>query len=234
MRILFAVYAKQRIFAGTCQCYNQKIAADKRDAMTSLLLVEDHILVRQSIRAFLESAGLNVIGEAGDGVEAVRLAQVLRPDVVLMDLHLPHMNGVEAARQIRQQFPDIHLIALTAYNEKAYQRAMADIGADAFVLKTAEFSDLLTVIQGVIAVLPSTPLAASDAITSPLTEREREVLQCAARGWTNKQIGAHLTISDRTVQVHLQAIYHKLDVNNRTEAVLQGLKRNLIQPIDGD
>lgn len=203
------------------------------DTMTNLLLVEDHILVRQSIRAFLENAGINVIGEAGDGNEAVRLAHELRPDVVLMDLHLPNMNGIEASRQIRQHFPDIHLIALTAYNEKAYQRAMNEIGADAFVLKTAEFADLLAVIQRVMAVKLSPRLPASGVVTPMLTEREQEVLQCAARGWTNKQIGAHLTISGRTVQVHLQAIYHKLSVNNRTEAVLQGLKHNLIQPNDG-
>lgn len=199
------------------------------DAMTNLLLVEDHILVRQSIRAFLENAGITVIGEAGDGAEAVRLAHELKPDIVLMDLRLPVMNGIEASRRIRQNAPDIHLIALTAYNEKAYQRAMTDIGADAFVLKTAEFADLLNVIQQVMAA--DTP--SSDVALSILTRRENEVLQCAAQGWTNKQIGAHLTISDRTVQVHLQAIYHKLGVNNRTEAVLQGLKRKLIRPTDG-
>lgn len=203
-------------------------------AMIRLLLVEDHNLVRQSIRAFLEHAGINVVGEAGDGVEAVRLAYELQPDVVLMDIHLPRMNGIEASRQIRQQFPQTHLIALTAYNERAYQRAMVEIGAGAFVLKTAEFSDLLDVIRRVMTAATVPPFPDAGEPVATLTEREREVLQCAARGWTNKQIGSYLIISDRTVQVHLQAIYHKLGVNNRTEAVLCGLKRNLIQPTDGE
>jgi len=201
--------------------------------MAGLLLAEDHILVRQSIRAFLESAGLVVVGEASDGAEAVRLARELQPDLVLMDLHLPNMNGIEAARQIRRLFPTMHLIALTAYDDRAYQRELINIGADAFVLKTAQFSDLLSAIQ---RVLSGSTSAASAALSEGdmLTEREREVLQCAARGWTNKQIGVHLSISDRTVQVHLQAIYHKLNVNNRVEAVLRGLKLNLIQPVDGN
>ncbi|MGQ9908710.1 MAG: response regulator [Candidatus Flexifilum sp.] len=200
--------------------------------MTRLLLAEDHILVRQSIRAFLESAGLDVIGETGDGAEAVRLARELQPDVVLLDLRLPGLSGIEAARHIRQQCPSIRLVILTAYDDRAYQRALAEIGVDAFVLKTAELSELLTVIRRVLVADQGLASLSSAADSQMLTEREREVLQCAARGWTNKQIGAYLCISDRTVQVHLQAIYHKLGVNGRVEAVLRGLKLNLIQQID--
>lgn len=200
--------------------------------MTRLLLAEDHVLVRQSIRAFLENAGFSVVGEAGTGAETVTLAHDLQPDVIVMDIHLPEMNGIEATRRIRQQSPDVRVIALTAYNEKAYQRALKDAGADAFVLKTAEFSELLHVIRRVL----KNKVCSSDAVYKPahsLTERELEVLMCARRGWTNKQIGARLGISDRTVQVHLQSIYHKLGVTNRTEAVLRGMALNLIQPIDG-
>ena len=205
--------------------------------MTRLLLVEDHVLVRQSIRAFLEGAGMEVVGEASTGSEAIQLALKLQPDLVIMDIHLPEMSGVEATRRIRRQCPDIHVVALTAYNEKIYQRALLEAGADAFILKTAEFSELLSVIHRV-----SSPKQAGQAITPstqdfdatyPLTEREAEVLVCAARGWTNKQIGNHLNISDRTAQVHLQTIYQKLGVTNRTEMVLRALTLGMIQPIDG-
>lgn len=200
--------------------------------MTRILLVEDHILVRQSISAFLSGAGLSVVGEATSGLEAIALAQSLQPDVIVMDIHLPGMSGIEAARQILAQHPQIRIIALTAYNEQAYQRTLLDIGAAAFVLKTDEFSVLLAAIRRVTQARP--PAAAPAAQPAPsLTERELQVLLCAARGWTNKQIGQHLGISDRTAQVHLQAIYHKLNVTNRTEAVLRGLALNLIPNLDG-
>lgn len=204
--------------------------------MTRLLLVEDHVLVRQSIRAFLQGAAFEVVGEASTGSEALQLALALQPDLIIMDLHLPEMSGIEATRQIRRLCPNIRVIALTAYNEKAYQRALREAGADGFVLKTAEFSELVQVIRQVIDSGESTVMMAqvvpSDT-NNPLTERELEVLVCAARGWPNKQIGAHLEISDRTVQVHLQAIYQKLNVTNRTEAVLRAMVLGIVRPTEG-
>lgn len=205
--------------------------------MIRLLLAEDHVLVRQSIRAFLEGEGIEVVGEASTGAEAVQMARDFQPDAVLMDVHLPEMSGIEATRQIRRDFPAIRVIALTAYNEKAYQRALSEAGADGFVLKTAEFAELLGVIQNVMlnqnpAPPMTAPVTRSDSHNA-LTEREIEVVACAARGWTNKQIGHHLDISDRTVQVHLQAIYQKLDVTNRTEAVLRALVLGIIHPVEG-
>ncbi len=204
--------------------------------MTRLLLVEDHVLVRQSIRAFLEGAGFEVVGEASTGSEAVEQALALQPDLVIMDVHLPEMGGVEATRRIRQHNPDIRVIALTAYNQPVFQRALNDAGADAFVLKTAEFSELLDVIHQVMLhrLDPQTLKTAQPAdLTPTLTRRELEVLGCAARGWTNKQIGGRLGISDRTVQVHLQTIYQKLNVAGRTEAVLRAIVLGLISPVDG-
>lgn len=206
--------------------------------MTRLLLVEDHVMVRQSIRAFLTSEGIEVVGETGTGEQAVQLALDLNPDIVIMDVRLPDISGVEAARRICRQSPHMRVIALTAYNEKAYQRALIEAGADAFVLKTAELSELLEVIRSVMAnaadAAPSLPPPGPSDAPATLTEREAEVLTCAARGWTNKQIGNHLRISDRTVQVHLQTIYGKLNVTNRTEAVLRALALGLIAPpIDG-
>ncbi|MBK8032967.1 MAG: response regulator transcription factor [Anaerolineae bacterium] len=201
--------------------------------MTRLLLVEDHVLVRQSIRAFLEGANFEVVGEASSGAEAVQLATDLQPDLIIMDVHLPEMSGIEATRRIRRALPDVRVVALTAYNEKAYQRAFSEAGADGFVLKTSEFSELLKVIQTVIAAPRDGAMTVPQPESaSPLTERELEVLVCAARGWTNKQIGVHLNISDRTVQVHLQAIYQKLDVTNRTEMVLRALTLGIIHQND--
>lgn len=201
--------------------------------MTRLLLVEDHVLVRQSIRAFLEGANFEVVGEASSGAEAVQLATDLQPDLIIMDVHLPEMSGIEATRRIRRVLPDVRVVALTAYNEKAYQRAFSEAGADGFVLKTSEFSELLKVIQTVIAAPRDRVMTVPQPESaSPLTERELEVLVCAARGWTNKQIGVHLNISDRTVQVHLQAIYQKLDVTNRTEMVLRALTLGIIHQND--
>lgn len=205
--------------------------------MPRLLLVEDHILVRQSIRAFLEEAGFIVVGEAGNGSEALQLIGELHPNVVLLDIHLPEMNGIETARQIRQQWSDVRIIVLTAYNEAAYQRALTAIGIHDFVLKTAEFSELLARIKNAMN-LPATPqpieipFDALDTAAYRLTEREIEVLRGAAQGLTNKQIGVQLDISARTVQVHLSTIFQKLDVANRTEAVLRALALKIIPGID--
>ena len=203
--------------------------------MIQLLLVEDHVLVRQSMKAFLEAAAFEVVGEAGNGAEAVQLATVLQPDLVIMDIHMPGMNGVEATFHIRRQHPTIRVIALTAYDDQAYQRALKEAGVSAFMLKTAEFSELLSVIRVVMAdrlpdAMPKTTISTPKQNDYHLTERELEVLVAASHGWTNKQIGLHLTISDRTVQVHLQAIYHKLGASNRTEAVSRAMILGIISP----
>jgi len=200
-----------------------------------LLLVEDHILVRQSLGAFLRSASFDIIGEASTGAEAVRLAAELAPDLIIMDVHLPEMSGIEATRLIRQQSRTVRIIALTAYNEKAYQRALEQAGADGFVLKTASFDELLAEIARVFSEKPErqrNTLTEREEAAFQLTQREREVLTCAALGWTNKQIGVHLHISDRTVQVHLQTIYHKLGATSRTEAVSRAMTLGIISPID--
>ncbi len=203
--------------------------------MIRLLLVEDHVMVRQSIRAYLESESVCVVGETASGEAAVRLAHDLHPDVILMDIHLPDISGIEATRRIRRHLPDMRVIALTAYNEPAYVEALEAAGAQAFVLKTAALSDLLAVIRRTVEVaqpLPHPPEPPAQPIS--LTERELETLRCAARGWTNKQIGAALTISDRTVQVHLHSIFHKLRASSRTEAVARAIALGIIPLIDGD
>lgn len=199
--------------------------------MPRLLLVEDHVLVRQSIRAFLQSADFEIVGEAGTGAKALELAHVLHPDLVLMDIHLPKMSGIEATRRIRRECPDIRIVVLTAYEEKAYRRALTEIGVDGIVVKTMEFSELLSTIEAALSAKSQTASITHSAggdQRATLTEREIEVLACASRGWTNKQIGLHLKISDRTVQVHLQTIYQKFGVATRTEAVLRAVTLGII------
>lgn len=211
--------------------------------MMRVLLAEDHKIVRQGTRMFLESIGVEVIGEATTGVEAVRFARKLQPDVVIMDIHMPELTGVEATRRIRHDNPDVRVLVLTAYDDPPYVHALLEAGADGYVLKTAEFSQLYRALQDVAVgrtaydagVLAKAAGHAHDttALVEGLTSRELEILGFAARGLTNKEIGKALFISDRTVQGHLQNVYQKLGVGTRTEAVTAGLARGLITLMDG-
>lgn len=203
-----------------------------------VLLAEDHKMVRQGTRLYLESMGVEVIGEATNGREAIELAKQLQPDVVVMDIHLPELTGVEATRRIHHDYPDIRILVLTAYNEPAYVHALLDAGADGFILKTAELSELYKALNEIAvgrkAFDADTLARAQKHITSMsaqiegLTDRELEVLAHAGSGKTNKEIGKLLYISDRTVQGHLKNIYQKFGVTTRTEAVAIGLQHGFI------
>jgi DNA-binding NarL/FixJ family response regulator len=206
--------------------------------MVTVLLAEDHKIVRQGTRLYLESMGIEVVGEATNGREAVELTGSLQPDVVVMDIHLPELTGVEATRRIRHDYPDIRILVLTAYDEPAYVHALLDAGADGFILKTAELSQLYQALQEVALGRKSFDadtlaraeqhLSGMSAQIEGLTERELEVLSHAGLGRTNKEIGKLLFISDRTVQGHLKNIYQKLGVTTRTEAVAIGLQHGFI------
>jgi DNA-binding NarL/FixJ family response regulator len=207
--------------------------------MIKVLLAEDHNMVRQGTRLYLESQGIHVIGEATNGREAVMMACQLLPDVVVMDIHMPELTGIEATRRIRHDCPDVRVLVLTAYDEPAYVHALLDAGADGFILKTAELSELYNALQEVAGgrqAFDATTLEKVEhhmqsmpALTEALTEREREVLTHVGYGKTNKEIGQELFISDRTVQGHLKNIYEKLGVNTRTEAVTFALQHGFIQ-----
>ena len=200
--------------------------------MTRVLLADDHKTVRQATRLYLESAGIAVVGEAGNGVEAVDMARELKPDVVIMDIHMPLLTGIEATRRIRLDNDEIRVLVLTAYNEPAYVHALLEAGADGYVLKTSELSTLLRSLREVAggrrAFDAEVLKAARDAADSQLSDRELEVLRAASRGQTNKEIGSALFISDRTVQGHLRNIYEKLGVTTRTEAVTMALQHGWI------
>ncbi|MEZ4666478.1 MAG: response regulator transcription factor [Anaerolineae bacterium] len=208
--------------------------------MLRVLLAEDHKIVRQGTRLYLEGMGIEVIGEATTGLEAVDMARSLQPDVVIMDIHMPELTGVEATRRILHENEHIRILVLTAYDDPVYVHALLDAGADGFVLKTAELSQLhqalLEVSSGHTAFDPAVVAKANfnhPALVEALTEREIDVLTQAARGLTNKEIGRSLFISDRTVQGHLQNAYQKLGVSTRTEAVTIALSRGLIHMNEG-
>ena len=199
------------------------------------ILAEDHKIVRQGTRLYLENMGVEIVGEATTGREAVDMARSLKPDVIIMDIHMPELTGIEATRRILHENKDIRIIALTAYDDPVYVHALLEAGADGFVLKTAELSELfqalIEVSNGQTAFDPHVLEKANQShqpLIEGLTEREIAVLTQAARGLTNKEIGKSLFISDRTVQGHLQNIYQKLGVGTRTEAVTMGLGRGLI------
>ncbi len=209
-----------------------------------VVLAEDHKIVRQGTRLYLESMGVEVVGEATNGREAIELARELRPDVVIMDIHLPELTGIEATRRIRHECSDVRVLVLTAYDEPAYVRALLDAGADGFILKTADLSELYRALNEVAighqafdeATLARAARQAGDLPrqVEGLTDREIEVLVQVGRGLTNKEIGSALFISDRTVQGHLKNVYEKLGVATRTEAVTVALQHGLFTLDQGD
>jgi DNA-binding NarL/FixJ family response regulator len=205
-----------------------------------VLLADDHSVVRKGVREFLEDEpDIEVVGEAGNGLEAVDLAGALRPDVVVMDIKMPGLSGVEATRRIRAEAPDVRVLALTAYDDDPYVFGLLEAGASGYVLKTAESRELIRAIRAVAAgqsaldpaIAPRliARVAQQGSADETLTDREIEVLRLAARGLTNKQIGHDLAISDRTVQNHLANIFAKLGVASRTEAVTDALQRGVIR-----
>ena len=209
-----------------------------------VILADDHAVVRKGIREFLEEAGdVEVVAEADDGAQALRLIEAHRPDVAVLDIRMPGVTGEEAARQVKDRSPQVRVLILTAYDDDPYVFALLQAGADGYVLKTASGDELVravrTVHRGESALSPEIatkvvrqavsgrPEGAADQIET-LTERELDVLRLAARGLTNRAIGHELGISHRTVQGHLQSVYGKLDVNSRTEAVTEALRRGWI------
>jgi DNA-binding NarL/FixJ family response regulator len=205
-----------------------------------VVIADDHNVVRKGIRDLLmDEDDIVVVGEARNGYEAVDLATGLQPDVVVMDIAMPELSGVDATRQLRAQAPSVRVLVLTAYDDDPYIYGLLDAGASGYILKTAESRDIVRAVRataaGQSAIDPAVAPRLIARLTKPtassdtLTERELEVLRRAAHGLTNKQIGADLAISDRTVQNHLANIYAKLNVASRTEAVTAGLQRQLIK-----
>ncbi|NWJ45386.1 MAG: response regulator transcription factor [Chloroflexi bacterium] len=227
-----------------------------QDTRIKVLLVEDHAVVREGTAELLNrQPDMTVVGEAGDGQTAVEMALRLLPNVVLMDVGLPVLDGIAATRQIKAQRPTIAILALTAHDEDQYVFALLEAGAAGYLLKTVRSHELVEAVRAVNrgeAVLHPTvakkvlgrfaiknqpgSLGKSEPNqpTEHLTERELEVLKLAGRGLSNKEIADRLVLSPRTVQAHFANIFDKLEVGSRTEAVLQGLKRRILSLSDLD
>lgn len=208
-----------------------------------IIIADDHPVVREGLIAMLgRQPDFKVVGEAKDGAEAVEMARRLEPDVVLMDLRMPGMDGVEAMRQIRSTNPGIKFIILTTYSDDEYIFSGIEAGARAYLLKDAPREELFkairavhrgeSLIQPVVAsklIDRFAELSRRAPLGEQLTERELEILQLMAKGAANKEISRELSISESTVKTHISNIFQKLGVNDRTEAVTQALKKGIIR-----
>ena len=203
-----------------------------------ILLADDHLLVRQGLRILLEQAGMVVLGEAADGLEALQLAHTHPPDVAILDLAMPHLNGLETARRLRETVPQTKTILLTMHTDEPYVLAALHAGAVGYVVKTQATADLVqaihTVVQGAIYLSPWVARVVGQASLSgtplprdPLTSREREVVQRIAEGQTTKEIAADLGLGVKTVESHRINVMRKLDIHETASLVRYAIRRGL-------
>ena len=210
-----------------------------------ILLAEDHAVVRESIHESLSrEAEFDVVGEASDGEEAVRLAQKLVPDVILMDISMPVLNGIEATRQIKLFQPSVAILILTAYDDEQYIFSVLSAGAAGYLLKDVGMQELVeaikTVYKGDSVLHPTVAKKVLQQIRSlkdgppkelahdVLSDREFHVLRLAASGLSNNAIAQELNLSVSTIQSHLRSIFNKLGVGSRTEAMIEAMKKGLL------
>jgi NarL family two-component system response regulator LiaR len=205
-----------------------------------VLLVDDHMVVRSGLSTVLTVYDdLQLVGEAGDGEEAIRLCESLQPDVVLMDLVMPKVDGVTATKTIKERWPNIQIIALTSFKEKEYVEGALKAGASGYLLKNVSAEELVAAIRRVTTGQPSlSPEAAQvliQKVNEPptpgqdMTEREREILALMVEGLANNEIAERLTVSQSTVKFHVSNILSKLGVTGRTEAVALAVKYHLVK-----
>lgn len=212
----------------------------------TIALVDDHQVLRQSLRAVLErEPEFKVIGDAGDGLAAIDVVERLEPDVLVLDVMLPGLNGLEVARRVRKQVPHTRIVMLSMFADESYVLRALNNGACAYVLKSAAFEDLVRAIREAMAGRRylSPPLS-DEAIKTYreaakttsfdkydlLTDREKQVLQLAAEGHTSAEIGSRLGISQRTAETHRSNLAHKLGFRSHTDLIAFALRRGLISP----
>ncbi|MQA75667.1 MAG: response regulator [Solirubrobacterales bacterium] len=209
-----------------------------------VLVVDDHAVVREGLRTYLElQDGVAVVGEAGDGEAAIREAQALRPDVILMDLVMPRLDGAAAMRELRRLLPATRVIVLTSFADDARLLPAIRAGAAGYLLKDAEPREVVRAIRAASAgealLDPSVAARVVEAIARPaaaepaerLTPRERQVLGLIARGMPNKLIARELGIAEKTVKTHVGHVLAKLAVSDRTQAALYAVRTGLVDPV---
>jgi two-component system, NarL family, response regulator LiaR len=210
----------------------------------TVLIADDQTLFREGIKDLLENEkAIEVVGEAADGQEAVRLAKKLKPNVILMDIKLPHMDGVSATRQIRKECPDTNVLILSSFEDEAHVMESIQAGANGYLSKMLPASELVNALktfanEGVMIPQPvmgkliqglrQMSNATAEATLVALTKTEIRVLALLGRGQSNKEIAAALGCSVKTIKNHLNSIFQKLDVSNRAEAVVKGIEIGII------
>lgn len=214
----------------------------KKDELT-VLIADDHPLVREALHRALDvEDDMKVVAEASDGEEAIKLASELKPNVVVMDIVMPKVNGIEATRKIKEIAPDTAILILTAYDDDEYVLGLLDAGAAGYLLKSARGRDLVGAIRtlkaGESVLHPDiiARLLKRATVTSVreskaqglLSERETEVLRLVAMGMSNKEVAEELFLSQRTVKAHLTSVFNKLNVASRSEAIVKGLQWGLV------
>jgi two-component system, NarL family, response regulator NreC len=228
------------------ELYLLGVKVNQMEENIRVVLADDHRMMREGIRALLERQGdIEVVGEAADGREAVDLAARLCPDVVVMDVSMPLLNGVEATRQIRRDSPGVHILILTVHEDKDYVDRLLLAGADGYIVKRAGGEELVAAIHAVCRgeaflhpavarVVVEDYVSRLQAGGEPgghevLTDREREVLQLIAEGYTSREISELLHISVKTVQNHRSKIMAKLDMHDRGELIKYAIQQGIIQ-----
>ena len=207
---------------------------------TRLLLADDHALVRQGLKAFLERQGFQVVCEASDGQEALRAAAKSQPDVAIIDVSMPVLNGIDASRELRKSSPKTKVIILTKHDEDQYVTEALRAGVKGYVLKSQAGADLVHAIQevcrGSVYLSPNISRAVVDAYlsrtyvsTDPLSGRERQVLQLVGEGKSTKDVAVHLGISVKTAESHRARLMKKLDIHETASLVRYAIRRGLIQ-----
>jgi two-component system, NarL family, response regulator LiaR len=219
------------------------MVSEHESGIIRVLIVDDHPIVREGLRGVISNkAGMEVVGEAEDGFEAVSMNRSLQPDLILMDLIMPRMNGLDAIKEIKKESPDVKILVLTSFLEGDKLKASIEAGAQGFLLKDSSPQELFRAIRDVhagkltlhpaaarlmIEKPPSAPLKRPDQ--NPLKDREITILSMIARGYNNKEIAAALVVSDQTVRSYVSIILEKLNLSNRSQAVLYALREGLVQ-----